>query len=423
MRRYLKALVSDSLFKQSSFIFVSSVLVNIFNLIFWLYMVRKLLPEDYGILNSMVSVFMIFSVPAGILQMVITRYVSQLMAHSKEAQIRFLLFYFTKVVMLFLGSIFVILLFFAPNISRFLQIEGHGSIYVLGAGLVFSSLATISLGALSGLQKFNDVAVNNMATGIGKLAGGFLFVAAGLRATGAFFGFIFSFIVSFALSYFQLPSWVRKFMTHQQERIPNFKEIYQYFLPVGLGLLCFSALTNIDIILVKHFFSPIEAGHYSVAQMVGKIVLFVPGAIGIVMFPKVVDSHARNISPLRILKKCLIVVGVLCSAASLVSIIFPSLILWILTGHNQPQVTSLVKYFAVNMSFYALVNIYMLYHVSLHRMTYIYALVLMTLLQMAGIWVFHSTLREVLLVLLVCSSVLFLAGVIITKREKAIEKY
>ena len=410
MKKTLKTIFSDPIFKQGGILFASSVLVNIFNLIFWLYMVRKLTPEDYGILNSLVSVLMFFSVPVSILQTVITRYTSKFMAHRKETEVKFLLLYFVRIVAIFLTVVLVILILFAHRVSAFLKIDEKNLVYLVALGITLSSFTPIIIGALAGLQRFNDVALNSVASGIAKLAAGFSLVAMGFKVLGALIGFVFSFAVSLVYSFFQLPHRLKKMTWKLETVFLDVKEIYSYFLPAGLSLLCFFALTNMDIILVKHFFSPLEAGYYSVAQMVGKIVLFVPGAIGVVMFPKIVDSHVRNGNTFLILKKCLIVVGLLCGLATFCTFLLPSLILKILTGHSQPEAIELVKFFSLSMSFFALVNILMLYHLSLHRMKYIYTLTLVTLLQFLGIWLFHSSLKEVISILLMGSVALFFMG-------------
>jgi len=253
--------------------------------------------------------------------------------------------------------------------------------------------------------------LNGVVSVISKLFFGFVLVAAGLKAFGGLLGFVFSAIVGFCLSLFQLPKGMIKLSALPDPVILDKKDIYGYFLPVGLYTLCFFALTNMDIILVKHFFSPIEAGFYSVAQMVGKIVLFVPSAIGVVMFPKIVDHHARKEDAKAILKKCLLVVGILCGLVSFFALLCPAFILKVLTGHDQPQAISLVKFFAISMSFFALVNIFMIYHLSLRRMRFIYFMSVMTIFQFFGIWLFHNTLASVLLTLTLCSVVLFCFGI------------
>ena len=266
------------------------------------------------------------------------------------------------------------------------------------------------------------MALNNVAIGIAKLVVGFFLVAIGFKVFGALIGFVFCFAVGLVLSIFQLPPWLKKFRGRINLELLNTKEIASYFLPVGLCTLSFYALTNMDVVLVKHFFSPLQAGYYSVAQMVGKIVLFIPAAVGVVMFPKVVDSHIKNGNTKTILKKCLGAVGFLCGIATVGTLLFPVFILKLLTGHSHPEAVELVKYFSLCMGFFALVNIFMLYHLSLHRMGYVYALTVVTVCQFLGIWFFHPSLKGVLQNLLVFSIVLFYLGVHFTRKSLSYAK-
>jgi O-antigen/teichoic acid export membrane protein len=406
----IKAFFNDPLFTQSSWMFGSSMLVNILNFCFWLIMVRKLSVEDYGMLNALVTVLMFLSIPSGILQTVITRYVSKFMAHDRKDETLALLSYFVRTVAISLGILFLLLLLTAPLIADFLKIGRSGFIHLIGLGLVFSYFSTITMGGLSGFQKFNRVAINSSISSAVKVALSFLLVLLGFRVAGALLGFVVSFLVTFGLSWAQLPKHFRKFVRPVRQSLLDLKEIHSYFLPVGLCMLCFFALTNMDMILVKHFFSPLEAGYYSVAQMAGKIVLFVPGAMGAVMFPMVIDSHTKKADTLAIVKKSLLAVGVLCGIATIFSFVAPLFILRILTGRDHPEIVPLVKFFALSMTFFALVNIFMLYNLSLRRMGYIYALLALTVLQILLICLWHANLVNVLQVMLLISIILFGLG-------------
>ncbi len=75
--------LSDALWRDSAVMFFSSVLVNIINLVFWLFLVRRLVPDEYAILNSLVSLMSFFCVPLGGVQTVVTRYVSRWRAMGK----------------------------------------------------------------------------------------------------------------------------------------------------------------------------------------------------------------------------------------------------------------------------------------------------------------------------------------------------
>jgi O-antigen/teichoic acid export membrane protein len=419
MKRFFKNIFGDVLLKQSALIFTSGMFVNVTNLVFWLYMVRKLSAQDYGVLNSLIALLMLFCVPLNVLQTVVVRYISKFMAHDKKEEARALLLYFAKPLGIFVGVVFVVFILFAHKIAAFLLLERSGLIVLIGFGIAFSSTSILTLGTLVGLQEFNAIALNSALTGVAKLGIGFSLVALGCKVLGAFLGFILSFVMTFVVSLFQLPAWL-KASRHKPVAISfDRKEVQRYFLPVGLTTLCFFVLTNIDVILVKHFFSATEAGYYSVAQMVGKMVLFVPGAVGIVMFPKVVATHAKNEDTRFLLYRCLWAVGILCGCVTLGALFFPDLILKTLTGHVYPQAAALVDFFALSMTFFALDNILMLYHLSLHNMKYIILMCCAAVLQVVVIWFVHATLAQVLGILFVNSVFLFVTGCVLTRKGAA----
>lgn len=48
------------------------------------------------------------------------------------------------------------------------------------------------------------------------------------------------------------------------------QNVIKYIIPSFLAVLCFTVMTNIDMILVKHYFSGYEAGIYATSAMFGK---------------------------------------------------------------------------------------------------------------------------------------------------------
>ena len=68
-----------------------------------------------------------------------------------------------------------------------------------------------------------------------------------------------------------------------------------YTMLTLVGLLSFAVLVNMDAILVKSFFDPETAGNYGVVVTLGKMNLFIPLALGMVLFPKAVDRQAKAV--------------------------------------------------------------------------------------------------------------------------------
>jgi len=227
---------------------------------------------------------MIVSVPSGTLQTVVTKFTSTFYAINHHERIKLLLRSFVKKASVFGLVIFLILIFGSRGISSFLQIPSPLLIVILGVITFFSIILPLTQGGLQGLQRFGCLGLIMIANGSLKLLLGIVFVSIGFGVIGAMSALAISIFITLLLSFIMLASILTKPLALIPESLQsksnnpdpemNFSGIYRYFCAVATALLCFMILTNIDVVLVKHFFKPLEAGYYSVAQMVGKIILF-----------------------------------------------------------------------------------------------------------------------------------------------------
>jgi O-antigen/teichoic acid export membrane protein len=307
-------------------------------------------------------------------------------------------------------SIFLLIALGSSFISSFLQISSRGLVILLGTVLLFAMVIPVPWGGLQGLQKFGSLTFNLIINGGLKFALGILFVFLGLGVFGAMSAIALSYFITIFLSLLILGVGLPKkeAIPHQkqdsEETNPTYiSEVYQYFFPVGITLLCFMLLTNIDLILVKHFFTPIEAGYYSIAQMVGKIILFLPIPVVMVMFPKLSSLEGQEKKALSTLRQSLIIAVSLCTVAVALSLLFPSLIIRILSGKIYLECIPLVGFFCINMTFFSLILILLYYHLSTHGRWFLYPLLFLTLSQIGLILLFHKTLIQVLLVVSIVS--------------------
>ncbi len=419
---------SADLIKQSSIIFVAIAVFNILSLLYQLYMVRSLSPINYGILNSLFSVFMILSVPSGALQTVITKFVSTFYAIRNYEGINLLLRSFVTKTSAFGLVVLLVLVFGSKGIASFLKIDSPLLIVILGAITFFAILLPLTQGGLQGLQRFGYLGVTIIANGSLKLILGIIFVSIGLEVMGAMSALVISTLATLLLSFvmlaFVLPKPLDSIPKSSQMPLVspdpevNFSEIYGYFYATVIVFLCFIMLTNIDVVLVKHFFKPLEAGYYSIAQMAGKIILSLPIAITMVMFPKASELHAKAKTTFHLLLKSLLYVGILCGAAALICIFFPGLIIVLLSSEEHLQCIPLVRIFSVTMVFFALTYVLLFYHLSIHSLGFIYSLVLFTVLQILMIILFHQSLSQILYIMCGNAVLLFLINLYIAFKGK-----
>jgi len=400
--------------KHTSLMFIGVGLYNLFNLLFHLFMVRFLPPIDYGHLNTLLALLMIISVPAGTIQTAVTRFVSSFKVQKQYEKVKPLLNHLLKMMAIVAVSIFILIVLGTPLISNLLHIPSYFLFILLGIALFLSMMLPISWGGLQGLQRFDSLAFNLAINGGLKFLLGILFILLGWGISGAMGSLVISNIITLFFSYFMLRINLlrEEAKTPQDQGLqgsspPFISEVYQYFFPVGISLLCFMVLTNIDLIFVKHLFSPLDSGYYSIAQMVGKIILFLPLPIVTVMFPKLSSSEDREKKALWTLKQSLTLAFLLCIVMLLFCLLFPSLVIQMLSGKNYPECIPLVRLFCINMTFFSLIFILLYYHLSTHRRGFLYPLFFSTLIQVGLLILFHKTLVQVLLLVGIISIFLF----------------
>jgi O-antigen/teichoic acid export membrane protein len=391
-------------------------------------MARNLSPANYGVLNSLFSVLMIVSIPSGTVQTVITKFISTFYANNHHERINLLLFSFVKKTFIFGLFIFLTLILLSRAISSFLQITSPLLIVILGVITFFSIILPLANGGLQGLQKFGYLGLTMITNGCLKLLLGIIFVSIGFGVIGAMSALAISTFITLLISSIILASVLPRpllstsnSLQHNQNNTAsemNFSDIYGYFYATASVYLCYMILTNIDVLLVKHFFSPIEAGYYSIAQMAGKIILFLPVAITLVMFPKTSELHAQAKTTSHILKKCLMYVAVLCGTAVIICFLFPGLVIKLLSGKEHLECIPLVRIFSVTMFFFALAYTLLFYHLSIHHLSFIYFLVLLAVLEVLMIILFHERLSQVLYILCGNAALLFLINAYLAFRQK-----
>jgi len=403
MVRYLKNL--DTFSKNIIIVFFGISLVNIFNLLCQLLIAHRLSAADFAAFNALLSIFVIVSTPLATLQTAVVKYTSEFNAHSQIDKVKFLLSNLLKKTAIFSVLTCFIVYFAAFYIIDKLKISSIYSAYILILLVSLSWITPVFMGGLQGLELFNWFITVSIIAGAAKLLFAFIFIQLGFNITGALCAFLVSVLLVLIMSAFALRRFI-SFATNPPEI--NFKEIFLYMLPVAISSFCLVGLTNMDMVLVRYYFSPIESGVYSIAQMVGKIFLFLPSAISIVMFPKVSGLSAKQNNTAAILKRSLKYAAILCIVASLLYNAFPIFALKVLTGKTFPESIILGRLFSISMNFFALLFVIVTYFLSIKDLRFIKYLVFFSCLQVLAIGFLHRNLIQIQWILCGNAILLFL---------------
>ena len=412
MIKYIKKI--DSFGKNIILVFLGTSLVNIFNLLYQLLIAHRMSGPDFAGFNSLLAIFMLISTPLTTLQTAVVKYTAEFNAQNQIKKIRALLSNLMKKILPLAIITFVIFYFLSFYIMDKLKIYSLSAGYILAVLLALSWIIPIFLGALQGLELFKWLISISVIGGALKLVFAFIFINLGFNITGALGAFLVASSIGIIISFFPLKNL---FSLKLIEDGINFKDFFSYVAPVTVSLFCFIALVNFDMVLVKYFFSPFEAGFYSIAQMIGKIFLFLPMAISIVMFPKTAGLNAKNMDTDSTLRRSLLYACSLCIIANLAYNLFPFFTLKILTGKVFAESVTLGRLFGISMSFFTLLFILINYFLSIKDLRFIKYLILFALLQPLVIILFHKTLIHVQFILCVNSVLLFLTHLLLARKR------
>jgi len=422
MRIWINKISNSTFFKYISILFISNIILTASSFFSNIYIVRNLSPSDYGVFNSLLALLMLTIHPLGVFSLVIARFVS-LFYSLKEFQKLFNSIKKFSMNVLFLSILCLFIFFlFRENIAYFLKIPSSGLITFTGIVIFSSYLSSLPGGILQGIQEFKGLGLCMIFSGITKFIFIVIFIELGLRIFGALSGYIGSNLLVLGLgtvlilSKFKKETKIQKVesIEAQKEYTSDIPSIYKYFSLVFLTTTAYMFISNIDMILVKHFFTPDEAGSYAVAQLVGRIVFYVATPITLVMFPKITERIATKQSTLPLLKKSLLYTGVLVSLAVMFINIFPEIIFKIITGRINSTVILLGRFYSINMALMVFINIMMYYFLSLHTISFALIIITGGLLEAVLIYLFHHSLFNILFILFfVFVFILFLSFVAI----------
>jgi O-antigen/teichoic acid export membrane protein len=186
---------------------------------------------------------------------------------------------------------------------------------------------------------------------------------------------------------------------------------WHYSAATLLGLAGFGLLTNLDALFVKHYFSPEVAGNYGPVATLSKVSLFLPWAVGIVLFPKVTRRQAAGRDPRPIL--LLSLAAALVPGLGITALYFLShrlLVKFIFTG-AYADLGVVLGLASLAATLYAGLFIWLNYTLSLKRRSFVYALLGVVAWQGLGMyWFGRASLFHMVLVMVSAGLVGNLAG-------------
>ena len=370
---------------------------------------RLLPPGSFAVFSSLMAAFTFLGAPMAAISLLIVRKVSGIKANNETTKLRPLFFYLNKNLLSFSLISILILILLKSYIMEYFRLSSLLSFVLFSLILSLSIFNVICMAFFQGLQYFFKLGIIFGLLSITlKICLSFSFITFGLDVNGALLGVIFSMAIALSVGLMILLRGMPKQNVKSRFRfqISQLRQI----LPVLAATIAAAMMTQLDMILVNWYFSSSEAGDYAAASLLGKAVLYLPGALIVVLYPIVSELHASEVKSFMILRQAVLATLISCGGIGLIYYTFADEIITFLYGNKYSGAGQILRWYGFAILPMTLVIIAEQYLIAKGRILFAWLFFVIAPFQILAINVWHTELWMILVIMGGFGSVLALVG-------------
>jgi O-antigen/teichoic acid export membrane protein len=377
--------------RGSAILLVSTGLVAATNLLYNILLARMLGASSFGHTSALYTLLMLMAAITLSFQIITSKFIARNADVVVRAQI-----YATMLRRAWQVGLGVAVVITATSVyltSYFNLPQQHDLVLLAIAAGVYIPLG-VRRGRMQGCYSFLGLAVNVVVEVAVKIGGALLFLHYGLGVTGVMIAVLLSIVAAYLVGQPSAEYRAKAGLV----KITHFGEGMQAVL-YFIGQVI---LSNLDILLVKHFFPPSQAGIYAAIALVGRVVFMLSWSVVSSMFPVSASNRQRQ-GGRSVLYTGLLLVGTLTTLFIAAVALAPEAVWAMLLGKafflgTGVRFSALLTEYAVMTGIYCLAVVIMMYEIS-RRVGTAAWLQLAASVSLAGaIWIYHNSLAQVILV-------------------------
>jgi len=397
-------IIEDHMLRKSTLLFLAMMAGSIFGYFFQLTMGRMLSVTEYGEMNALLSLTVIFGIPFQTLINFFAKKTAEYSANNEYSKIKTLQKKGLKKVIIIMVPILFLLFLFSGQIAHFLHVPVLKVLLIYGC-VFLTAIVTLNTGVIQGLQYFYSLAAISSGIHVVRFFFGIILVWIGLGVYGAIGSILMAGFLLFLFSQWRIV----KTLPYPGDSLDfNFSDVYKYAGGLFFANAFFGIMTQVDVMLVKHFFSAVDAGLYTSAAVLGKAVMYLPSAIVLSMFPMVASNHAAGNSSFSMVCKALMFTLFLSGSGALLLYFFSDFIVGALFGARYLPASDTCSLFGIAMLPVSLTFLLMNYLLAQGDTKFLYPMGVIVSLEVLAIYYFHNTLSNILYIIMAAGTLMFL---------------
>ncbi len=384
--------------KGASVMVVLTLLASVTNYGSNLIFSRVLSPASFGDLTALLALLVVITVPTGAAQTVIAERIATHMADGRPDRVRYLIRHaiaHVAIIAAIVGALYTLTI---PMVVDVLDLQSAGPAIALAPLVVVGFMLPVAMGALQGMDRYLAYGLMLLAIAVSRIAFGVPWAATPAGGSG---GALAGQALGIAVVLVGAAWLLRGYLigrgtgaaTTGLRRLPNVRAV-----TASLAFIAFAVLSNLDVLLAKLFLSSHEVGIYAALSTIGKVVMFLPAAIAVVMVPNAARTRHTSRETGRVLRIAGLLVAITTVVAALPAIVAPESVVRLMFGSKYLEATDGVLPIVWAGAGLSLLYLLVIYSVAVEDRRWSMLLGAGILLQIAGISIFHDSPAQIALV-------------------------
>ncbi len=384
-----------------------TVAASVIQYFFTIVMARLMTPESFGSLASLLSWIAILVFPGGVISMHVARQTAIFLTHNENQKVADL--FRRQNYISLIGAIIILAVVYIAVSFEILPSSWPREYVLLMVIIIgFSLLSAVTHGLLQGAQYFTRLSILALIGALLKFFLSGILVSNGYDVFGVAVALAISSFISYLFSWwlaYRVPRPSGK-ITPDAGFTSN-QNNYHYAFYILAALFLLLLLSNIDVILVKHWLDATSAGYYAILSTAGKVIVFGTAAFSGVAFPSAAQTAAAGSGQeKRILLISLTSTVATAAVVITLYILAPVRIISLVFGDEYLPAAVHLGHIGIIASLWAVIQLYVRLLLAAGNRSFLKWLALFITAEIVGITIWHQNISSILTVLFATSALM-----------------
>jgi O-antigen/teichoic acid export membrane protein len=357
---------------------------------------RVLTPAGYGDFTALIALTVIVAVPSGAAQTIVADRLAAYGAAGDRRTVAYLIRHASAHVLVYASVIGLLYCACIPLVSSLMNLQSTGSAIALAPMLVLSFFTPVAFGILQGLERYVALGMVMLWIAVSRILFGVPWALSsfGHGPGGAFLGMAVGNLTALAVVW-----WI---VRHQRAargtgaaRAGLRRRLDAKTMAAGGAFVAFAVLSNFDVVLAKLVLDSHASGEYAALATIEKIVVFLPGAVALLMVPSAAKARTSAGSAHKVLRVSALVVLAATTLVAVPAMVAPHLVIETMFGSDYADASAGVVPIALAGLGLALLYLLVVYTVAINDRRWVLLLVSGMVVQAGAILLYHGSPAEV----------------------------